>query len=90
MTITEILNSTADTLGPGDIAGVLGCDPQTLRLMAVQDPQALAPLQPIRLGNRVRFPRVRFLAWYYGEQYLADQMMVYEWLNYKPEQKEMP
>ena len=67
MTITEILNSTADTLGPADIADVLGCDPQTLRLMAANDPEALAPLQPIRLGKRVRFPRMRFLGWYFGQ-----------------------
>ena len=69
MTITEIMASKADTLSPGDIAEVLGCDPNTLRLMAVQQPEALAPLQPIRLGNRVRFPRMRFLGWYYGEQF---------------------
>lgn len=67
MTITEILNSTADTLGPADIAPVLECDPQTLRIMAVNDPEALAPLQPIRLGNRVRFPRMRFIVWYFGQ-----------------------
>ena len=67
MTITEILNATADTLGPADIAPILGCDPQTLRLMAANDPEALAPLQPIRLGKRVRFPRMRFLGWYFGQ-----------------------
>ena len=66
MTITEIMASEADTLGPTDIAEVLGCDPNTLRLMATQQPEALAPLQPIRLGNRVRFPRMRFLWWYFG------------------------
>ena len=85
MTINEIMQTTATTLGPADIAPILGCDPQTLREMAVSDPKALAPLQPIRLGKRVRFPKMRFLAWYYGERYLADQMMVHDWLNYVPE-----
>ncbi len=67
MTINEIINTTATTLGPADIAPILGCDPQTLREMAVSDPEALAPLQPIRLGKRVRFPKMRFLGWYFGE-----------------------
>ena len=47
MTINEIMQTTATTLGPADIAPILGCDPQTLREMAVSDPEALAPLQPI-------------------------------------------
>lgn len=67
MTITEILNSTADMLTPSDISDILGCDPDTLRVIAKQDPSALAPLAPIRTGNRVKFPRLRFIGWYFGE-----------------------
>lgn len=88
MTITEIMASEAATLGPADIAPILGCDPQTLRLMAVQDPQALAPLQPIRLGNRVRFPRLRFIWWYYGEQHESEHQKVNP--PRIPTKKEMP
>ena len=66
MTINDILSSTADTLSPDDIADILGSDPATLRLMVRNDPEALAPLQPIRTGNRVKFPRLRFIGWYFG------------------------
>lgn len=67
MTIEEILQSDKATLSPADIAGILECDPNTLREMAKSEPDALAPLQPIRTGNRVKFPRQRFIWWYYGE-----------------------
>ena len=30
--------------------------------------EALRPLQPIRCGNRVKFPRKRFLNWYFGTE----------------------
>ena len=72
MTIQEILSSTADILTPADIAEVLGCDPDTLRVIARQDPSALAPLAPIRTGSRIKFPRLRFLSWYFGETYRGD------------------
>lgn len=66
MTIAEIERSTADMLTAGDIADILGSDPATIRLMVKEDPEALGPLQPIRCGNRVKFPRARFIRWYYG------------------------
>ena len=68
MTIDEIKASTAHTLTPGDIADILGSDPATLRITAQQDPDALKPFAPIRTGNRVKFPRMRFLSWYDGEK----------------------
>lgn len=67
MTIDEILHSTADMLTPEDIADILGSNPSTLRMMAKEEPEALAPLAPIRTGSRVKFPRQRFIRWYYGE-----------------------
>ena len=67
MTIEEIRNSDATMLTAYDIAEILGSDPQTIRLTAVQEPEALGPLGPIRIGNRVKFPRMRFLGWYYGD-----------------------
>ena len=69
MTIEEIKASKAHVLTPGDIADILGSNPATLRLMAVQSPDLLGPLAPIRTGNRVKFPRIRFLRWYYGSDY---------------------
>ena len=67
MSIQEIMDSAKDMLTPDDIADILGSDPATIREMAKQEPEALRPLQPVRLGSRVKFPRMRFIAWYYGE-----------------------
>ena len=67
MTIEEIVSCDKSMLTPYDIADILGCDPATLRLMVQQDPDALKPLGPIRTGNRVKFPRMRFIGWYYGD-----------------------
>ena len=67
MTIDEIVASTAPMLTAYDVADILGSDPATLRLMVQQDPDALKPLGPIRTGNRVKFPRMRFIGWYYGD-----------------------
>lgn len=66
MTIAEIEASTEDMLTAYDVAEILGSDPATIRLMVKEDPDALRPLAPIRTGNRVKFPRMRFLRWYYG------------------------
>ena len=66
MTIAEIEASKEDMLTAYDVAEILGSDPATLRLMVREDPDALRPLAPIRTGNRVKFPRMRFLRWYFG------------------------
>lgn len=67
MTIEQIIKSTEPMLTPADIAEVFGSDPQSIRLSIQQDPTAFAPLQPVRVGNRIKFPRLRFIGWYYGE-----------------------
>lgn len=67
MTIQDILSSTADMLTADDVSDILGSDPATLRLMVRENPSALAPLQPIITGNRVKFPRLRFIGWYFGD-----------------------
>ena len=59
MSIDEIRASDKAMLTPDDIADVLGSDPAT-------NPEALSWLQPVRLGSRVKFPKVRFLKWYFG------------------------
>lgn len=67
MTIDEIVNSTQPMLTAYDVADILGSNPATIRLTVLQDPDALKPLGPIRTGNRVKFPRMRFIGWYYGD-----------------------
>ena len=66
MTIDEIVASKEPMLTAYDISDILGSDPATIRLMVQQDPDALRPLEPIRTGNRVKFPRMRFIGWYFG------------------------
>lgn len=67
VTIEEIVSSDKDMLTLYDVSDILGSDPATLRLMVQQDPDALKPLGPIRTGNRVKLPRMRFIGWYYGD-----------------------
>ena len=66
VTIQEIVDSNADMLTPEDIAEILGSNPATIRETVRQDPEAFRPLQPVRTGCRVKFPRMRFIRWYYG------------------------
>ena len=73
MTIQDILSSTADMLTADDVSDILGSDPATLRLMVRENPNALAPLQPILTGNRVKFPRLRFIGWYFGDNQCKER-----------------
>lgn len=66
MTIEEIARGPKAILTAYDIADVLGSDPDTIRTTARQYPERLAHLEPIIVGNRVKFSRARFLRWYYG------------------------
>ena len=66
MTINEIKLSTKEILTPADIAEVLGCDPQSIRVRARQRPELLG-FPVIVLGSRVKIPRRPFLR-YLGEE----------------------
>lgn len=45
---------------PQDVCGVLGADPQTIRIAARQRPEWLG-FPVILVGNRVKIPRIPFL-----------------------------
>ena len=60
MTVEEINSSTKEVLTPGDLAGVLQCDPQSIRVRARQRPELLG-FPVIVMGNRVKIPRRAFL-----------------------------
>ncbi len=60
MTLEELAASKKPFFTPCDICGVLGCDPQTLRLTARQQPGRLG-FPVVLLGNRTKFPRIPFL-----------------------------
>lgn len=65
MTIEEIKNSTKDVLTPGDIAQVLGCDPNLIRHQAAKDIKQLG-FPASKLGSRIKIPRLAFIAWFEG------------------------
>lgn len=60
MTIQEMLASEAEVLPPTDVAEVLKCDPQYVRLTARDRPEALG-FPVIVVGKRVKIPRMPFL-----------------------------
>lgn len=66
MTINEIKQSSKVMLLPADIAPVLGCDPQSIRVAAQTKPQLLG-FPVCVLGRRVSIPRVPFLK-FIGEE----------------------
>ncbi len=60
MTVSEIVASNKMFLAPADIAGVLGSNPQTIRVTARQRPDLLG-FEFTFTGNRMKIPRVPFL-----------------------------
>lgn len=66
MTIEEIKASDKPTLTPAEIAEVLKCDPQDLRIQARTAPERLG-FPVIVIKTRLKIPRIPFLR-YMGEQ----------------------
>lgn len=65
MTLDEIRRFDRDYLTPAQVAGVLGCDPQGIRIWAKQKPNELGfPICVI--GTRVKIPRKPFLKFMTG------------------------
>ena len=65
MTLEEIKRSTKTMLTPADVAGVLGSDPQTIRVTARLAPERLG-FPVCRVGSRTKIPREAFLRWIGG------------------------
>ena len=66
MTLEQIRQSAKAVLIPTDIAGVLGCDPQSIRDQARNRPDLLGfPVTVVR--RRTYIPRVAFLKYLDGE-----------------------
>ena len=70
MTIQEMQQSQQMFLRPVDVAGVLECDPQCIRIMARTDRAALG-FPVVVMGNRTKIPRVPFLR-FMGIEILED------------------
>ena len=65
MTIDEIRATDKPMLSPVDVAGVLGSDPQTIRLTAKMAPERVG--YPFTFtGNRMKIPRIGFINWMEG------------------------
>lgn len=60
MTLEEILASEKVYLTPNDAAGVLGCNPHCIRLIARDEPEQLG-FPVVRMGTRTKIPRIPFL-----------------------------
>ena len=70
MKIADILSSTQEMLTPGDVAKIVGVDPQSIRDQAKAAPAMLGfPVAVI--GTRVMIPRVAFCRWL---GYLPEQI----------------
>ena len=60
MTIQEIQKSDRPFLLPVDVAEVLGCDPQCIRILARTDRNSLG-FPVCVVGHRTKIPRIPFL-----------------------------
>ena len=59
-TLDELLASQKAFFTPGDVCGVLGSNPQTIRITARQRPDLIG-YEFTFVGNRMKIPRVPFL-----------------------------
>ena len=66
MTIEEIKNMHKDILTPGDIAPILGCDPNVIRHQAKEDIKQLG-FPASKIGSRIKIPRQAFINWFEGK-----------------------
>lgn len=66
MTLDKIKACDKPTLTPAEIADVLNCDPQDLRIQARMAPERLG-FPVIIIKTRVKIPRIPFLQ-FMGEQ----------------------
>lgn len=60
MTVNDLLESDQLYLSPADIAPILHCDPQCIRVQAQRDSSKLG-FPTIIIGTRIRIPRIPFL-----------------------------
>lgn len=60
MTLKEMQGLDREFLTPAEVASVLGCDPQAIRLAARLHPDWLT-FPAVRIGSRTKIPRIPFL-----------------------------
>jgi hypothetical protein len=67
MTLDEIRNITKEVLTPAEVAPILGCDPQDIRVQARLAPERLG-FNVAVIGTRVKVPRLAFIRWVEGQK----------------------
>ena len=67
MTLDDIKNMDKEILTPGDVAPLLGCDPNILRFQAKQDIKALG-FPAAKIGSRIKIPKDGFIKWFEHNQ----------------------
>ena len=60
MTLDDVRKIDREYLLPSEVAAVIGCDPQAIRVWARQRPQELG-FPTICVGNRTKIPKIAFL-----------------------------
>lgn len=66
MTLDEIKNYSREYLTSAQIADLLGCDPQDIRVTAKVAPGKLG-FNVAVIGTRVKVPRLAFVRWMEGK-----------------------
>lgn len=67
MTLEELEASPKEMLIPSDIAPILGCNPYTINV-ATRDGKNPFPFPIIRMGTRVKIPKIPFIKAMRGEK----------------------
>lgn len=70
MTLNDLRDIDREYLIPREIAPILGCDPQDIRVAAKQAPERLG-FNVAVIGTRVRIPRKAFIYWMEGKEDMA-------------------
>lgn len=70
MTLDEIKASDKTMLTPSDVCNVLGCAPYSINQQVKADPKSLG-FPVMRSGNRVKIPRLAFIAFMEGRTYAS-------------------
>lgn len=68
MTLDEIKNIQREVLTPSEVASVIGCDGQDVRVAARTNPKGLG-FPVICIGSRVKIPKAAFVTFMEGVQH---------------------
>lgn len=67
MSLDDLKRLDREFLTPAQVAEVLGCDPQGIRVWARQRPEGLG-FPVCVVGSRTKIPRIAFIRWMEGQE----------------------